>query len=119
LLTVISLGENAGLKMGRAIDVWAPWLPRDEASALLDHVNRMPSQDRKPSALSLGQRLRVTNAERERLKLWTIFPCDMSEEQMAEQKKAKDRARKRSVRDKLGQPWIAQGISRATGIGGE
>jgi hypothetical protein len=123
MLICISLGDNASLKMAHAIEVWAPWMPRAEGAELLDHVSRMPSQDRKVSGKSLGQRLRVTNGERERLGLWTIAPCDMTEEQMAEQRRAKKKARdaRRYKRgrgdfmalDKL-QPWKAEGISRAT-----
>jgi hypothetical protein len=56
------------------------------------------------------------------LKLWSIAPCDMSKEDMAEQRKAKARARMKARRRKLGskpqetslsktKPWIAEGIS--------
>src|SRR5262249_32577676 len=85
----------------------------------------MPAWQRKPSARQLGNWLNVTNTERERLKLWTIRPCDMSDEQLAKQRKAKDRARKKQRRLKQGRtaqamslsrtkPWLAERVSRAT-----
>jgi hypothetical protein len=125
MLICISLGENASLKMAHAIEVWAPWMPRAEGAELIDHVSRMPSQDRKVSPGTLGQRLRVTNRERERLGLWTIAPFDMTAEQMAEQRKAKKKARdSRRSKKSRGEfiegslsrlkPWLAAGISRST-----
>ena len=69
------------------------------------------------------------NDERERLRLWTIAPCDMSEEDLEEQRKAKVRQRKRLQREKQGKPtraewlanslsktkpWVAADVSRAT-----
>jgi hypothetical protein len=125
MLICISLGENASLKMAHAIEVWAPWMPRAEGAELIDHVSRMPSQDRKLSPGTLGQRLRVTNRERERLGLWTIAPFDMTPEQMADQRKAKKAARdaKRYTRSRAQyleealsktKPWRKEGISRRT-----
>jgi len=52
----------------------------------------------KAKGQALGQRLRLTNADREKLRLWTIAPCDMSKEDLAEQKKAKARFRMKLYR---------------------
>jgi hypothetical protein len=125
LLLPISVGPNANLKMPKAIEVWAPWMQQDEAEALIEDINRTPIQRRKPNARELGERLRVTNAQRERLRLWTIAACDMSRDEAAEWRKAKERARKRRQRQSRGskpqacsinrtKPWLAEGISRAT-----
>jgi hypothetical protein len=99
------------------------------AEAIIDQINLMPIWQRKPTARVLGERLRVTNGERERLKLWTIAPCDMGDS-MPWWRKFKDRERKRRVRQLQGrqtraaylakrttseeQPWRALGISRAS-----
>ena len=46
-----------------------------------------------PSAKALGEFLNLTNADRERLRLWPIKPVDMSVEQLMEQRKTKERER--------------------------
>jgi hypothetical protein len=125
MLKTISLGANADLKMGHAIDIWAPWMPEAEAAALIDQVNQMPTYQRRVCGKTLGKRLRVTNAERERLRLWTILPCDMTEEQLAVQRKKKAVARRAKYRKQTRgeylsnsisqkKPWLAEGISRAS-----
>src|SRR6516164_4782998 len=78
LLLPISVGPNADIKMPNAIEVWAPWMQKDEATQIIDHINRMPIWERKPKAKPLGERLNVTYAQRERLKLWTIQACDLT-----------------------------------------
>ena len=129
LLLPISVGPNASIKMERAIEVWAPWMAPDEATQLIDDINRTPIYHRKPTAGTLGQRLRLTNAERERLRLWTIAAHDVTPEQAAEYRRAKEAARKRRYRQSRGskpraeyeaaginqiKPWLMLGISRAT-----
>ena len=97
----------------------------DEAGQLIDQINRIPAYQRKRTARELGERLRVSNRERELLKLKTIKPFDMTDAQLKEQRKAKDRARKRYARRRAGskpreaslakvKPWEAKGISRRT-----
>jgi len=125
LLLPISVGPHADIKMPNAIEVWAPWMQKDEATQIIDHINRMPIWERKPKARELGERLRVINPERERLKLWTIAPCDMSQKGMTWWRKHKDKARKRRLRQLSGaksqttstsrsKPWTQLGISRAS-----
>jgi hypothetical protein len=114
--------------MVKAIEVWAPWLNPDEAQQLIDRINRSPIHERKPTKRTLGKRLRLLNQEREALGIRTIAPTDTTDEQMAEQRKAKDRARKERRRRKAGskareayianslskkQPWLSEKISRA------
>jgi hypothetical protein len=111
------------------IELWAPWILRDEAEALVRHVHSLPFYERTPTARTLGNRLRLTNAERERLRLFTIKPFDMTDTQLDEQSKV--RRRKRCERKRRDQgirsraaylaemeakpkPWIAEGIDRAT-----
>jgi len=132
LLYPISVGPNAAIKMPKAIEVWAPWMNTKEAAELIDDINRMSIWLRKPSARELGKRLRVTNQMRQQWRLWTVAPYDMTDEELAEQRRAKDRERKRRhperqreggatrtqwlaahsiSRDK---PWLLLGISRAS-----
>jgi hypothetical protein len=124
LLLVISVGPNAAVRMPKAIEVWAPWMGQQEAVELVDDINRTPIWQRKPNGKVIGDRLQVINAQRERLKLWTIAACDMSQEQAQEWRKAKHRERQRKLRQLRGakpqasstnqaKPWLALGISRA------
>ena len=134
LLYPISVGPNPAIKMPKAIELWAPWMSPAEAGELIDAINLMPIWLRKPSARELGKRLRVTNQMRQLWRLWTIAPCDLTDQELAEQRKAKDRERKRRSRERQRQhqgkatraqwlaahsisrdkPWLVLGISRAS-----
>ena len=90
----------------------------------------MPQCQRWPSQRMLGERLNVTCAERERLRLWGIDPYDMTEAAMALFRKRKKRQRDKLRRQLKGaksradylanhttskeQPWLALSISRRT-----
>ena len=79
-------------------------------------------------AKELGERLGLTNTEREALKLWPFLPIDKTEEELAEQAKARERERRARKRREKGvrtreaylaelasqpKPWTVQGISRS------
>ena len=102
LLLPISTGPHANIKMPNAVETWAPWMKPGEAAPLIDYTNRTPRRQRMLTAKQLGKRQCVTNAQRERLKLWTIAPYDMTDEQMKEWRKAKDRERRRRLRQLRG-----------------
>ena len=130
LVSVVSLAPAAtARKMAHMIEMWAPWMTADEAKLLVDHVSRLTIYERMPAAKELGERVRLTNAERERLHLWPIAPIDMTDEQLAEQRKTKVRERKRKRRQDSGtptraaylakfeskqRPWEVEGIHRRT-----
>jgi len=125
LLLPISLGPEHGRRMLNAVEVWAPWIDKTEATQLIDQINRTPGYLRKPTARQLGDKLRVTNGERERLKLKTVKPFDMTDMQLKELRRAKDRARKQRTRRQAGskaqaaslarlRPWATESISRRT-----
>jgi hypothetical protein len=113
-------------KMRCEIERWAPWMSGDEAQELLDDVNLTPEWQRKPTARTLGQRLNLTYAERARLFLRTIGPCDVTEKAMALMRRQKKRQQDKLRRQKQPraeylaacssqtQPWLALGISRRT-----
>jgi hypothetical protein len=83
LLCVVSLAPSASdKKIAHTIEMWAPWMSADEAEMYVEHINRLTITERMPAAKELGERLNLTNAERERLKLWPIKPVDMSVEQL-------------------------------------
>src|SRR5262249_32199897 len=129
LLLPISLGPEDRRKMANAIEIYAPWMGADEAGQLIDQINRMPLSERKVSARRLGERLRVSNQEREALKLKTIKPFDKTDRELKDLRRAKDRVRDRARRRQRGQnlrqtylanslaklkPWKSEGVSRAT-----
>jgi hypothetical protein len=123
LLCVVSLAPSASdKKVAHTISLWAPWMLPWEAAEYVEHINRLTLFDRMPAAKILGERLNLTNAERERLKLWPIKPVDMSVEQLIEQRKTKDKERKKARRRALGAKpratsaklWEAEGIPRST-----
>jgi hypothetical protein len=129
LLLPVSIGPHAGIKMTNVIGVWAPWMQEREAAEVLAHCCCTPMWRRMPTAKLLGKRLRLINDERERLKLWTIAPYNMTPQQARKQRRAKDRQRKRRRRQLRGsksrakyeatgfsrtKPWLTAGISRRT-----
>jgi hypothetical protein len=111
------------------IEVSAPWMSATEAGQLIDWILKLPTSERELSRRELGERLRLTNADRERLRAWQPLPVDLSRQELAQQRKAKKRARDRSRRRRAGvvprqaylaksltkqKPWEAEGICRRT-----
>ena len=109
-------------KMHHVIETWAPWMSAEERDSFVELVWGLDFYARHISARELGRRLGVTNAERERLKLWQFLPIDMTDEQLAEHRRRKNnerrRAKRRSRAEYLascnGKPWEVEGISRST-----
>jgi hypothetical protein len=130
MLKIVSLGPDPDRRMGNIIETVAPHIDRAEGERIILHVNRMPTYDRWPRPHILGESLRLTNEERERLGLWSIHPCDISAEDLAEQRKRKARERARLRRAERGRqdratyleahsinrtkPWKQLNMSRAT-----
>jgi hypothetical protein len=130
LLCFASLAPSGGhKKIKHIIETQAPWMKPDEAEALADHVNLLTDYEKNFNSRELGERVGLTNAERERLSLWPIKPFDMTDEQLAEQRKAKSRQRRaikrrdKGVRTKEAylaelasrpKPWLDEGISQRT-----
>ena len=97
-LLYLSLDKN----LGNVIEIWAPWLDPLEADALVVHISSLPDAVRLSSPEALGQRFRLTNKERERLGIRQIAPCDITKEQVMEQRKARHRAQERERRQRQG-----------------
>ena len=111
-------------KRTNMLAVWAPWMTAAEADATLA---KLPCT--RPNVAAIGERIRLTNAEREACGVRLIQPIDMTKAELAERKKAKKRDRDRERRRKAGalprsvyeatsktklKPWEAEGISRRT-----
>ena len=127
MLRICAVADKAAdKKMRTAIEAYASWAG-DAERAWIDELEREDTRRIWLGGKELGQRLSLTNAEREALKVWRIAPVDMTAEQLAEQRKAKDRERKRLKRagakprhlyeaNSLSsrKPWLAEDISRRT-----
>ena len=129
LVTNVSLAAaEPEKKMHHVIEIWAPWMSTEEREAYVKHVWGLDMYERTPTAKELGQRLGLTNTEREALKLWPFLPFDKTEEELAEQAKVRERERRARKRREKGirtreaylselaskaKPWIVQGISRS------
>ncbi|WBL82304.1 hypothetical protein I3J27_18400 [Bradyrhizobium xenonodulans] len=104
----------------------APWMPPGEANALIDRVFAKPI---KWGAETMGKRLRLTWAERTKLKIGTVWAFDITREEAAAiqaqtrriSREAKRRLKGAKPRHEYeasaighAKPWIAEGISKAT-----
>ncbi len=112
-------------KMFCILDVWAPWMQQDERQEFVRHVWGMDLYQRIMTSREIGDALGLTNAEREALKLWQFKPIDMTDKQLAKQRKRKHNARQRAKRNRTRaeylastlsatKPWESEGISRRT-----
>jgi hypothetical protein len=125
LLLPVSLGKEPTLKMKNMIETWAKWMSPGDTTELIDRINRMPFCERLVNARRLGERMHIPNEMRERLKLKTIKPFDLTDKQLADRRRAKKRARDQRRRQAQGRkpreeslqqkkPWTTKGMSRAT-----
>lgn len=126
LVTNVSLAPVAADKKMRCIiETWAPWMPSEEAENLVEHVGRLTNFNLAHTAQQIGQRLRLTNEERQRLKLWPFKPIDATDAELASQSRARRNARRKAQRAQtrdqylsacltVTKPWEAEGISRRT-----
>lgn len=108
------------------LSLYAPFFTKGETIELLDHIESHPTRWR---AKELGFALKLRAADRQRLRITTIAPCDQSPTEMAQSSKERAKLTKRITRRLNGikpreqyleeqhakpKPWQAQGISRAT-----
>ena len=116
------------------LKIWAQFsTPLVDDDALRGAVDEVMDKANLESADVIARRLRVTNAEREALKLRSIGACDLSRAARVklakERRKRRDRQRIAAKRRALGvkprqqylaesraqaKPWLAEGISRRT-----
>ena len=131
LLLPISLRVNSSAKVMRnIIETWAPWMEAAEAYFLLQRIETMPPALRHRTAQDLGQRLNLTNSERDRLRLWTIAAVDVDPHEARKTRRRKRQRRYREckrreagIRSRAAylaaslstqKPWAAEGIHRRT-----
>lgn len=66
---------SADKNFANVIEIWAPWLHGAEADSIIAHVASLPNAVRLSSPEALGQRLRLTDAERTKLGVSQIAPA--------------------------------------------
>jgi hypothetical protein len=103
---------------------WAPWLDDTELEEIIVRVFKKPLRWK---AAKLGKLIKLTNEERERLKIKTIEAFDVTPRDRREENKRKDREYRAAKRRKEGvtsrdqylakslaktAPWEAEGITR-------
>jgi hypothetical protein len=111
--------------MAAFLSSWAPWMPADRVSAMITTVTANPIRW---TADKLGARLRLTEEERERLKITTIGSVDVTKAERARRRQEHKRRREHLRRRRQGakprseyeaqalsrtKPWVALGMSRA------
>jgi hypothetical protein len=115
------------LAMSRVVKTRAPWMADTERDNLLDEVNRFP---RRWTAQALANKLNLTDADRQRLKIRTIGAVDvtpkerkrLSKRRKREQERERQRAKRHGLRTraqylvdvKSKEPWVAAGMKRRT-----
>ncbi|WP_434011885.1 hypothetical protein [Methyloceanibacter sp.] len=130
LVTNVSLAAaEPQKKMRHVIELWAPWMSAEEREAYVRHVWGLDIYERTSTGREIGQRLGLTNADRERLKLWPFKPIDATDEEIAERRKTRKRERLAQKRREKGirtradyladlaskpKPWEAEGVSRSS-----
>ena len=108
------------------IELHAPWMSAEEANEKVRFVIARPIKWR---ADKLAQRLRLTEAERRRLRICTIGAIDMTKLERKQARRRRQRQRDQNRRRAHGakprveyeatsanrtKPWLAAGVSRAT-----
>jgi hypothetical protein len=111
-------------RIASMLSLWAPWMSATEAGALTAKVIAKPLRWR---ADTLGRRLGLTEAERQRLKITTIGAIDVTKDERIKSRRERDRARHHHHRRAQGatprdeyeansisrtRPWEALGMSR-------
>jgi hypothetical protein len=124
-----SAPAGADKKVRNCIELYAPWMDEKEKRDLMELVAMTPTYEKAKNSQELGNKLLLSNADRERLKLYSIRPHDLTTEEFEEQSKARKNASRASKRRRDGvrtreeylaecrnkpKPWLAEGISRCT-----
>ncbi|MCW2200440.1 hypothetical protein M2227_002530 [Bradyrhizobium elkanii] len=119
-------GPDAGRRISLWLGLAAPWMPSDEAEALIARVLRKPLRWR---ADTMAKRLNLMAAERQRLGITTIGAVDVDKAERLAKRKERAKLRQQQRRRDAGattradyeaqslsrtKPWEALGMSRRT-----
>jgi hypothetical protein len=122
-----SAPRGADKKVRDCIELYAPWMDEEEKRDLMELVAMTPTYEKAKTSQELGNKLLLSNADRERLKLYSIRPHDLTPEEFERQSKERKKASRASQRRRDGaktreeylaecrnkpKPWLAEGISQ-------
>ena len=125
-----SAPAGADKKVRDCIELYAPWMDEEEKRDLMEHVAMTPSYEKAKTSQELGNKLLLSDADRERLKLYSIRPCDLTPEEFERQSKERKKASRASQRRRDGvrsreeylaecrskpKPWLAENITQHMG----
>ena len=77
------------------IQIWAPWMDSQEFCQLIESVRRKPEYFRKRKADQLGEEINLTYDERQRLRIRTIAPADLTPAEFSEKRRERRREKQR------------------------
>lgn len=97
-LSHVAMLSNSRDRMGRYVEIWAPWLTVAEARKVIDHALTNPQRWK---ADQLAWRMRLTAADRAALGITTIGAVDLNKAGRAKRRKRKARDRERTRRQRL------------------
>ena len=117
-------------RVKNAIEVWAPWMPKEQAETLIHDFANMDRRRLWLHPDDLKLRMNLTTKDWERLGAWHIRPIDKNAEELAQYRRERRNERRRAKRRREGgakprsiyllrskshkKPWELAGISRAT-----
>jgi hypothetical protein len=122
-----SAPAGADMKVRNCIELYAPWMDEEEKRDLMELVAMTPTYEKAKTSQELGNKLLLSNADRERLKLYSIRPHDLTPEEFERQSKERKKASRTAKRRRDGaktraeylvecrnkpKPWLAEGISQ-------
>lgn len=96
-LSHLSMLSRSRERMGRYVEIWAPWLTVAEARQVIDHALTNPQRWK---ADQLAWRMRLTHADRTTLGITTIGAVDMNKAGRIKLRKRKARDRERARRQR-------------------
>jgi hypothetical protein len=123
-----SAPAGADMKVLHCIELYAPWMDEEEKRDLMELVAITPTYEKAKTSQELGNKLLLSNADRERLRLYSIRPHDLTPEEFERQPKARKKASRAAKRRRDGvktrekyltelkakpKPWEGSGLSRS------
>lgn len=130
IFAVIGLGTgNVIADMNEEAKILVPWMEPKEVERIARSVEAQPRDCLKSKADTIGKRLNLSYADRQRLGICTIGAYDVDKEARTELRIQRECERKRQARRAKGatprteyesqslnrnKPWIGAGMSRAT-----
>jgi hypothetical protein len=115
---------NGGDRVKHCIDILAPWMSQEERDITVSDLTGIDGRRIRPCRNELREQVRLSAANMERLGITHIPPFDLTDQQLADYRRAKRNAKRRARRSKQPrddflrfsisrlEPWKTLGIGR-------